>query len=554
MTGRGRERLLDEDREELQAVRGGDAPRRSARDENARSRFESARLSTNGDRSAPREDIEHVVTLVVPTLVARIVEAQQALPKLGTADERRLRPVRLLDLDAVPHRASLYRGFPFLSRVARSRVASQFPRRGANLGRRCASKSENVPRRRAWMLKRVSVIVATAGVIVAVVAATLGGTASASAAKISPNCKTGGIGFASVLSGPNAALGNDQLHWTRVFLLYWNSGKPIPGVPKKFHRTKIKVVEIGDSQLNPQVAATVGGQMVSNKKVLAMLGFVGSNETLGGGPVLDRAGLSYVSSSATRDDLAKKLKLFHRVVPNNLAQATLATSYLLSHHVIKAGQQAMVVDDAEAYGQNQADDMEKLLKAAHLKVDRESVPESTANSNADFTAVANKAVAIGAKVVLAPTQTASDSELFTQQLKSAGYHGVFTAADGSFNPKQFNFPGAYVSYFGADVTKVKVARPYLKTFTKRYGQTIGFGPTAFTAAEMVAMAISNSCKDGTTSRSQVTKALHKVRLSNSLLGLPVAFNFKGDLYKGPKKGVTYFKIQANGSYKQVASS
>lgn len=405
------------------------------------------------------------------------------------------------------------------------------------------------------MLKKVGLIAAIAGAIAALVAATVGGAASAAAsAKISPACKTGGIGFASVLSGPNAALGNDQLHWSRVFLLYWNAGKPIPGVPKKFHRTKIKIVEIGDSQLNPQVAATVGGQMVSNSKVLAMLGFVGSNETLGGGPVLDRAGLSYVSSSATRDDLAHKLKLFHRVVPNNLAQATLATSYLLKHNVIKKGQQAMVVDDAEAYGQNQADDMSKLLTAAGVKVDRESVPESTSSSNADFTSVANKAVAIGAKLVLAPTQTASDSQLFAQQLQSAGYTGGFSAADGSFNQTAFNFPGAYLSYFGADVTKVKVAKPFLKTFTKRYGQTIGFGPTAFTATEMVAMAISNSCKDGKTSRKDVTKALKKINLKTSLLGIPVAFNFKGDLYKGPKKGVTYFKIQPNGTYKQVASS
>src|SRR5689334_24732770 len=118
------------------------------------------------------------------------------------------------------------------------------------------------------MLKKVGLIAALAGAIAALVAATVGGPASAASAKISPSCKTGGIGFASVLSGPNAALGNDQLHWTRVFLLYWNAGKPIPGVPKGFHRTKIKIVEVGDSQLNPQVAATVGGQMVSNKKVL----------------------------------------------------------------------------------------------------------------------------------------------------------------------------------------------------------------------------------------------------------------------------------------------
>jgi branched-chain amino acid transport system substrate-binding protein len=404
------------------------------------------------------------------------------------------------------------------------------------------------------MLKKVVLIAATGGVIAAIVAATLGGTASAASAKVSPSCKTGGIGFASVLSGPAASLGLDQLHWAKVFLQYWNSGKRMVGIPKTFHRTHVKIVEIGDSKLDPQKAATVAGRMVANKKVLAMMGFVGSNENLGWGPVLDRGHLSYVSSSATRDDVAKKLKLFHRVVPNNLAQVQLAIGYLVSNHVIKKNQKAMVVDDAEAYGQNQADDMEKLLKADNLTVDRESVPESTSSATADFTSIAAKAVAIHAKAVFAPTQVASDSQLFEQQLTAAGYHGVFSAADGSFDPSNFKFPGAYLSYFGADVTKVKVAKPYLKKFTKEFGHTLGFGPPTFTAMEMISVAISKACSDGHISRKEVTKKLHKVKLTNSILGIPISFNNAGDLFKGPKKGVTYFQIQANGSYKQVAAS
>jgi ABC-type branched-subunit amino acid transport system substrate-binding protein len=403
------------------------------------------------------------------------------------------------------------------------------------------------------MLRKVG-LVAVIAAIAATAAYASPKHTSASAVKVTPNCRVGGIGFASVLSGPAASLGLDQLHWARVFLQYWNAGKPIPGVPKGYHRTKVKIVEIGDSQLNPQVAATVGGQMVANRKVLAMMGFVGSNENLGGGPVLDRGGLSYVSSSATRDDVAQQLKLFHRVVPNNLAQVTLASKYLLAHGVIKKGEQVMIVDDAEAYGANQADDMQKLLTAAGLKVDRESLPESTGNATANFQPLANKAVALGAKYVFAPTQVASDSQLFEQQLKSAGFNGVFSAADGSFDPKNFNFPGAYLSYFGADVTKVPVARPYLKTFTKLYGQTLGFGPPTFTAFEMLAMAISTSCTDGKTSRAEVTKDLHTTKLSNSILGIPIAFNNKGDLFKGPTKGVTFFQIQGDGNYKQVASS
>jgi ABC-type branched-subunit amino acid transport system substrate-binding protein len=236
------------------------------------------------------------------------------------------------------------------------------------------------------------------------------------------------------------------------------------------------------------------------------------------------------------------------------AQAQLGVGYLFKHSLIKKGDQVMVVDDAEAYGQNMADDMEKLLKADGLTVDRESVTESTASATSDFSSLANKAVAIHASAVLAPTQVASDSQLFEQQLKSAGYHGVFTASDGSFDPKNFNFPGGYLSYYGADVTKVPVAKPYLATYTKLYGQTLGFGPPTFTALEMIAMAISNSCADGKTSRAEVLKDLPKVKISNSILGVPIAFDNAGDLFHGPKKGVTYFQIQPDGSYKQVASS
>jgi ABC-type branched-subunit amino acid transport system substrate-binding protein len=379
-------------------------------------------------------------------------------------------------------------------------------------------------------------------------------TSTTQAAVKTPACRTAGLGFESVLSGPAAALGADQLHWARVFLLYWNSNKPIVGLPKGFKRTKIRIRAVGDGQLNPQVSATVAGQMLSTKQVLAMVGFAGTNENLGGGPVLDRGGMVYVSGSATRDDLAATLKNFYRVVPNNLAQAQIAVGYLLKNGLIKSGEQTMVVDDAEAYGGNQADDMQKLLSAAGLKVDRESQPESTSSATANFSALANKAVAIKATSVFAPTQVASDSQLFAQQLKSAGYKGLFTATDGSFDPSNFKFPGAYLSYYGADVNKIALAKPYLATFTKLYGQTLGFGPPTFTAMEMLAIAVSQSCADGKTSRAEVRKLLPKAKIKNSILGVPIAFDNKGDLLRGPKKGVTFFQIQSDGSYKQVASS
>ena len=274
--------------------------------------------------------------------------------------------------------------------------------------------------------------------------------------------------------------------------------------------------------------------MLSNKKVLAMSGFAGSNENLGGGPVLDRGGMVYVSSSATRDDLASKLKNFYRVVPNNVAQAQARSRHLLKNNVIKAGDQAMVVDDAEAYAANQADDVQKLLTAANIKVDRESLPASTSGATANFSALANKAVAIKADIVFAPTQVASDSQLFAQQLKSAGYRGDFVAADGSFDPSNFKFPGAYLTYFGADVNKVRgreavprgVHQAVRADARVRPARVHGDGDARRGGLEVV--------RDGKTSRAEVRRLLPKVKLTNSILGLPIAFDNDGDLFHGPK--------------------
>jgi ABC-type branched-subunit amino acid transport system substrate-binding protein len=406
-------------------------------------------------------------------------------------------------------------------------------------------------------MKKLIVLAFAFAAVLAIAATTVAQGRNASStqtAATTPACKTAGLGFASVLSGPAAALGLDQLHWARLFLLYWNGNKPIVGVPKSLKRTKIKLAAVGDSALDPQKAATVGGQMLSNKKVLALAGFAGSNENLGGGPVLDRGGMVYVTSSATRDDLAQKLKNFYRVVPANIAQATIAVGYLRKNGLIKSGDQAMVVDDAEAYGVNQADDAQRLLTNAGLKVARESLPESTSSATANFSALANKAVAINTRVLFAPTQVASDSQLFAQQLKTAGYKGLFVAADGSFDPSNFTFPGAYISYYGADVTKVQVAKPYVARFTRLYGKTLGFGPPTFSSMEMLALAVSQSCADGKTSRAEVRKTLPKMKISNSITGIPIAFNNTGDLKRSPLKGVTLFQIQSDGSYKQVAST
>ena len=49
----------------------------------------------------------------------------------------------------------------------------------------------------------------------------------------------------------------------------------------------------------------------------------------------------------------------------------------------------------------------------------------------------------------------------------------------------------------------------------------------------------------------MTSKLKKVKLSTTILGYSMAFNNKQDAFHGPKSGVTVFKIQSNGAYKEV---
>jgi branched-chain amino acid transport system substrate-binding protein len=402
---------------------------------------------------------------------------------------------------------------------------------------------------------RKAIVVAVSAVIaVAAVAASVA-TADSSrvASPAAPNCKLGTIALTGPYTGPAGSAGLDQRNWGRIFLTDWNAGKAIPGVPKSLKRTKLKAVE-ADTQLNPQVAATVAVQLRSNKDILAVNGFSGSQENVAGGPILRRGGIAFVSGSATRASLTDpstpdggvlKNGFFRRVVPTDKRQGLTDADFVLKKLGVKSGDTVMTVDQAEAYSVPLITLITQTLDKAGVKVDRQSQPAS----QTDFTSLANRAVAEKAKAVVLGSQVASNAQLFFQQLKSRGYQGDFLGTDGTFDSSQFKVPGAYISSFSLDIHDVPVAKPYVAQFEKKYGQTISFGAPSFVAVQAIAMGISAACADGKVSRAEVRREIGKVKMSNTLLGKPVSFDQNGDVVGGV--GFTIFKIAGDGSYNVV---
>jgi branched-chain amino acid transport system substrate-binding protein len=403
------------------------------------------------------------------------------------------------------------------------------------------------------MRKAIVVAMSAVTAVAAVAASVATADSSRVASPAAPNCKLATIAVTGPYTGPVAAAGLDQRNWGRVFLTNWNAGKAIPGVPKGFKRTKLKAIE-ADTQLNPQVAATVAVQLRSNKNILAANAFSGSQENVAGGPILRRGGMSFVSGSATRASLTDpttpdgsvlKNGFFRRVVPHDNFQAGTDVTFMRQRLNVGSGDTVMVVDQAEAYSVPLGNRAAALLRAANIEVDRQS--QSAAQT--DFTSLANRAVAQRVKVVFFASQVAANAQLFFQQLKARGYTGAFFGSDGTFNSNTFKVPGAYISSFSLDINDVPIARPFVNQFKARYGDTISFGAPNFVAVQAIAMGVSMACADGRVSRAEVRREIGKVRMSTSLLGAPIRFSNTGDVVGGV--GFTIFQIGNDGTYNVV---
>jgi branched-chain amino acid transport system substrate-binding protein len=345
------------------------------------------------------------------------------------------------------------------------------------------------------------------------------------------------IGMLAPITGPAASIGGDQLHWAQFYVDRWNKG----------HKLKINLVQ-GDTQLDPAKASTVAQSFASNSDIVGVIGPAGSDEVIATAPILKRAGLAFMSGSATRVSLSngKFRGYFFRVVPNDSVQGPSDVAFMMSKLGVKKGSSVMVVDDQEAYSTGLADIVQKTLKKKGVDVDRESISQKAT----DFSALVAK-VGNDTKVVFTPFQLAAQAQLIAQQLKAQGKRAVVFGSDGTFDSSKFKEPGNYISFFAPDVTTIKKDAAIVKAFHKAHpGATSPFGAPNYVAAQAYATAANTLCKAGKKiTRASMRAQLRKTKLGNTILGGSIKFTRNGDV-AGAKFHI--FKIEKNGKYVTVA--
>ena len=372
---------------------------------------------------------------------------------------------------------------------------------------------------------------AVAGCSSSTTSAAGGGTSTASAA--TKSC-VASVGFEGPITGPVAPLGTEQLHFAQLAVATDNLK----------NKTKITLVQ-GDTQLQPAQATTVTQQFISNSSIVAVVGPAGSQEVEAVGGPMARAGMGFITGSATAVALTTgKYPTFFRVVSKDSVQGPQDANYIVKTLHPKA---LMIVDDQEAYSTGLVSAMMPVFQAAGIKVDHESVSQKVT----DFSSLVAK-VTPDTSVVVLPWQVAANAQQFGKNLAQQHKTAVIFGTDGLFSPGTFTIPGSYVSSFGPDITAMPADAVIARAALQKFGQFGTFGPPVYAATHVVDEAIASVCKSGQTpSRSNVLAAIKATNEPASILGQPISFDSHGDLNGGK---FFLFKIDSAGKYKLIPSS
>jgi branched-chain amino acid transport system substrate-binding protein len=249
-----------------------------------------------------------------------------------------------------------------------------------------------------------------------------GGKASASGVEVS-------IGHAGPLTGGIAHLGKDNENGARLAVEEANQANlQIGGQAVKF------VLVPEDDQADPKVGTTVAQKLV-DAKVNGVVGHLNSGVTIPASGVYQQAGIPMITGSATNPKLTEQgFKNVFRIVGRDDQQGPAIASYLAGE---KKPKLVAVIDDATAYGEGIANEVEKTLKAANIQV----LPrEKGTDKTTDWKAILTKLRGRQPDAVFYGGMDATGGPLLKQG-RELGMKAVFSFGDGACTDKMKELAG-----------------------------------------------------------------------------------------------------------------
>jgi len=285
------------------------------------------------------------------------------------------------------------------------------------------------------------------------------------------------IGHVGPLTGGIAHLGKDNENGARLAVDEANAAKlTIDGKEAKF----TFVPE--DDQADPKVGTTVAQKLV-DAKVNGVVGHLNSGTSIPASPIYSQAGIPVISGSATNPKLTEQgFKTQFRVVGRDDQQGPAIASYLAES---KKPKLVAVIDDATAYGEGIANEVEKTLKAANIKV----LPrEKGTDKTTDWKAVLTKVKGKNADAVFYGGMDATGGPLLKQG-RELGVKAVFSFGDGACTDDMTKLAGAAADGLlcsQAGLPPQAADKKFLDAYKKKFNvDPIIYAPFTYDAANIM---------------------------------------------------------------------
>ena len=287
------------------------------------------------------------------------------------------------------------------------------------------------------------------------------------------------IGSVAPLTGGIAHLGKDNENGARLAIEEANAAKiRIEGKEAVFDLVSF------DDQADPKVGTTVAQKLV-DAKVAGVVGHLNSGVTIPASAVYNGANppIPMITGSATNPKLTEQgFKNVFRVVGRDDQQGPAIASYLASTAKPKL---AAVIDDATAYGEGLANEVEKTLTAAGVKV----LPrEKGTDKTTDWKAVLTKVKGQGPDAVFYGGMDATAGPLLRQG-RELGIKAVFSFGDGACTDNMKQLAGEASDGLlcsQAGIPPQAASQKFLDAYKKRFKiDPILYAPFTYDAANLL---------------------------------------------------------------------
>jgi len=289
------------------------------------------------------------------------------------------------------------------------------------------------------------------------------------------------IGHVGPITGGIAHLGKDNENGARLAIEQANEAKiKLGGKEVKF------VLLAEDDQADPKVGTTVAQKLV-DAKVAGVVGHLNSGTSIPASPLYNGAGIPVISGSATNPKLTEQgFKTQFRVVGRDDQQGPAIASYLANNNKPKT---VAVIDDATAYGEGIANEVEKTLKAASIAV----LPrEKGTDKTTDWKAVLTKLKGRNPDAIFYGGMDATGGPLMKQG-RELGITAAFAFGDGACTEEMAKLAGLAAEGLLCSQAGIPVAaadKGFLEAYKKKFNvDPILYAPFTYDAANLLIAAM-----------------------------------------------------------------